>query len=526
MRMTVKVVLSSLLLLSASCSVDRLTGGSDRFIISPNAAATLARMGPDWQVSAENPFACFVSMRAETGSISYLYKVVALRFPSSALRNDGTVALFRFRLETPGGEVLRVANCVIPATEKAIKMIRRDLGVPANAIAEGPSSALMEECVKEDGSGVCPLPGLVAVGKPTQRTPTDEEPDCSLAPDCYWGWGDGGSDGGGSGGGGGGALPCLTCGPSTPILRCTGTVQREQLVQCTVSTTSSTPPDVSQWSFQSSARQLTAPGGSSTWSGTAVEGGTVTALVSGGLSLQAQFSVTPRPWRWGTAQWSFSQGTAIICEVIAPGFNVRLGWNRAANARTCDGDENYRIQPNPLNSNAGWVTGRVNSGPNEGIMYVDTVTFRMDRASNINPSITPTGTAFPLSGVQAQACGASANVYQFNVCMGVDMATFLAALWGHEGMGYGAGMGHESAARRAAVQSDNDPYLGTEPLLSASGESLDSFVGRLRDVVIRRGNEITRYAAEGSGNVGNNWSGTLFVYDVASGTFRGIAHSM
>jgi hypothetical protein len=510
----VRVIGTSLLIFAAACSHDEISGIRE-LPISANATAALATMGPDWQVNGENPFSCFLSMRAESGPIAYLYRVVSARFPTSALSDEGAVAIFRYRLESPEGEVLRVANCVIPATNKALRIIRQRLDVPDDAVQDDQGSALMSgDCVVKPG--VCPVEGIVAIGEPTERTPDGDEPECSVPTDCYFTPIGAGSEGGGSGGGG--PSPCLTCGPAAPILRCTGSVQRERAILCQVSSGSGSVPEVAGWTFQSPQRQIGAAGGSPRWGGMAVEGGTVTAQLATGTSLQATFAVTPRPWRWGMNQWSYTQGTAIICDSRTPG-SVLIGWNLYSQAPTCNGGDNYRLQPDPRKNNNGWMIATVPDGPNQGVMYVDTITIRMDRASNINPAIRPGWTPVPLSGLQAQACGAQANFYAFNQCAGVNMQVFLDALWGHEGLGYGGGVGHESAARTAAVLDTNDPYFGVEHLVSVPGDTPDLFLTRIRRTLVERGDRIGLYAADATGNVHGNWNGPYYIYEASTGAF-------
>ncbi len=102
-------------------------------LISPGAAASLARMGASWQVRGGEPFACFLSVKAASGPIPYLYHTTTVDLPRGALSRDGSVVAFRYRLLSVDGDTLRFANCVVPGTERAIAVLRRKLDIPRAA---------------------------------------------------------------------------------------------------------------------------------------------------------------------------------------------------------------------------------------------------------------------------------------------------------------------------------------------------------------------------------------------------------
>ncbi len=362
---------------------------------------------------------------------------------------------------------------------------------------------------------------MVAIGRTEKKEPTNEDPQCTIPTMCYWsGWGEEGA-GGQSPPSGGGAT-CSDCGPSAPQLVCTSGMRRKQTVSCEVSNAEATT--VQAWRFRSERRTVVGPSSVATWSGPAVEGGSVSARVGTNI-LQTSFAVAARPWGWGTVQWSYSQGTGPICDskIIAEG--VMLGWNvNPGGDSACLPDNQVRVSPDPRRSD-GFTVGQVPSGPNAGVFYVDTATYRMDRASNMNPQAGSAGTALTLTGSQATACGATASFSQFNTCKGVSMPTFTASVWGHEGTGYSGGRGHETVGRTAAAQPDNDPYKGIEPFVSDSAETQGFFATRIRNEVWRRAEVITVYASDKAENVGGNWSGSYWVWSATTAQFIQISQS-
>jgi hypothetical protein len=236
-------------------------------------------------------------------------------------------------------------------------------------------------------------------------------------------------------------------------------------------------------------------------------------------TLTATLTVNPRPWRWGIAQWNYTQGTAYPCDTRVLSSGVSMGWNIPIGDATCDGAFHLRVQPDPRRSSAGYVIGRLGFGPNNGLLYIDTVTFRMDRNSNMNPQMGSAGQAMTLSGFQASLCGASANWRGFNVCQGVNVTAIVNAVWHHEGLGSNGNNGHESTARHAAGQPANDPYQGAEPFIGLPGESDVNFRNRMTAEVVRRGEAINNYASDGAGNVRGNWSGQMWIWDWALGRY-------
>lgn len=318
------------------------------------------------------------------------------------------------------------------------------------------------------------------------------------------------------------------------MLGCTAQVRRGDTVSCWANITDELTTQVIRWrwvgtsnlSAESLAQDMV-------WSGMAVDGGTVTLTIEdsrGVRDLMSSFEVTNRGWRWNNTKWSFVQGGAQVCEsppATASGFV--LGWNRSRSS--CDGP---RVDPDPrYDQTNGYTIGQVPSGPNAGVWYVTSASYRMDRGSNINPNALPGGPRFLVSDpAQAQECRnggltgtqITANFYEFNrYCKGVDMDAFLSATWAHEGFGTTGANGHESVARAAAATLPYDPYAAIEPLVAGNETDLrNGVVNQAFD----RGARLSNYSADHHNGASGNWSGVIWLYDPNSGSFVSANHTM
>ena len=136
--------------------------------------------------SAVGPSAhvCFTSVRTPEGPRRYRYGHVNLDFPASAQAPDGATVLYRYRVQAPGEDPRVVANCRIPRTPEAIRIMDRRLYVDhrrrwlASGTAGAGDTATIDGCVTY---GTCPL-------EPITVSPYDPY--------------------GGTGGGGGGSSSC------------------------------------------------------------------------------------------------------------------------------------------------------------------------------------------------------------------------------------------------------------------------------------------------------------------------------
>jgi hypothetical protein len=106
--------------------------------------------------------------------------------------------------------------------------------------------------------------------------------------------------------------------------------------------------------------------------------------------------------------------------------------------------------------------------------------------------------------------------------------------WGHEGFGYpvGVGTGHESLAREAAGEPQNDPYKRIESLVSTDRAMLENTIA---DIVVQIGDDITLRSADDNpinGGPKNNYSRPLnrpweyfWEQDRTTGAFRWVRYN-
>jgi hypothetical protein len=319
----------------------------------------------------------------------------------------------------------------------------------------------------------------------------------------------------------------MTCTP--------GTVTRGDQVSCTASTMpSGAQLEVKQWAFTGAPVPIADTTDATSWSGRLVVGGTVsvTASVEGRSDTIASTTVvvTPRNWRWNSGQWSYQAGAAMICSNARPAVGVLLGWNMNANAPSCAGDLQLRVQPDlRFQPNGGYQVGAVSSGPNGGLWYITAATFTMPRASNLNPEWLSGGTTYPLpAGQQAQLCQSAMNLptgaavavnfYDFNeICMGNDVDALIAAAWAHEGFGSQGNNGHESVGRAAAGRLVNDPYAAIEGLVQDAEGLLRTYVGNnIWPLAVA----ITQEGGDHSLVTGNWPGGILWTWDPPSNAYQ------
>jgi hypothetical protein len=233
------------------------------------------------------------------------------------------------------------------------------------------------------------------------------------------------------------------------------------------------------------------------WTGTAIVSGTIRAFVQANGqpdTVETRLMVAPRDWKWGTADWTYVQGQGPICE--------DKRWLReettqlAANTRLydCTGG---RTEPSVrVNPTAGFSLAQVTDGGfNDGIWYVASAAYRMDRTSYMNPQLTDSGTAYEVTDRHdvsncQRAMGLNkndpvwVNFYTYNeVCRGVSMSAFHTAIWRHEGFGWSGKQGHESRARQGALMPENDPHVAIEAVVAADSAFLAARVGSMVDAV-------------------------------------------
>jgi hypothetical protein len=151
----------------------------------------------------------------------------------------------------------------------------------------------------------------------------------------------------------------------------------------------------------------------------------------------------------------------------------------------------------------------------------------MKRIGNINPAMlasSPHTHALPKKTPKhcRQALGFPinatpfANFNQYNdKCQGISMTAFVDAVWGHEGFGHNGGQGHESLARTAAAEPQNDPYTAIEPLVFPDSASLENVVfSKVVPIAV----DITQRAADPN-PTGNYPGGPMWFWDSGTSLF-------
>ncbi len=236
-----------------------------------------------------------------------------------------------------------------------------------------------------------------------------------------------------------------------------------------------------------------------TWSGRAVLPGTVSAMVTiSGVAdtLTAPFGVTARTgpsWRWNDgSKWTLRQDGPALCAYSAfviPG-STRLAVNRRTSL--CDETDvlqNVSIEPSvraAASRDSGFTASAVVDGPNDGLWYVSAVHYYMDRTTEMNPFIRPSGPTMSLTNrTDLRICrrelnlGKNApvivNFHTYNtICQRFALTAFFNAIWAHEAMGTNNPLdalqanGHEARRRIVARDTLSDPYWLTEPTVRGS----------------------------------------------------------
>jgi hypothetical protein len=315
-----------------------------------------------------------------------------------------------------------------------------------------------------------------------------------------------------------GAPPELVCAPER--------VERGEEVACEVTGRAT----VRGWEFRGEYGPIPSSSTAREWRGTAVVGGQVTAVVTVGEEEQEvtdSYEVTARDWRWRAQEhFTFLEGRSPVLTRTEPRFrnDDTLGWN--CYRYQCGG---RRIQPDLRRGDAGYDAGRVESGPNEGLWYLRSVGFRMDRASGLNPQLLQDAPLRVLpEGPQARECRrrmglqrgdtVRVNFYIFNTrCKGEDLAPVFAGILAHEGLGTRGDNGHESVGRAAALLEENDPYRALEDFVDEDEAELRR---RVRETVLPMQDRIHAAAISHAEINGNYSRQQVWVWDDQTGQYH------
>lgn len=119
----------------------------------------------------EPQFVCYTSKRDSESPIRYRYGRLTVRLPRSAESSDGSTMIYRYVRfdESNGTDVLEAANCRIPRTPEAVRVMNRRLGLiqpRENGKGSGNNGDMGEITTLSDNpcpTG-CPIEGIIARG--------------------------------------------------------------------------------------------------------------------------------------------------------------------------------------------------------------------------------------------------------------------------------------------------------------------------------------------------------------------------
>jgi len=152
---------------------------------------------------------------------------------------------------------------------------------------------------------------------------------------------------------------------------------------------------------------------------------------------------------------------------------------------TCDPAQQGIFEPDIVHKPFdGYTLDSARTDPNEGLKYITSVSYTMDRTSEMNPFLRPGGRADTLTNSKdINACskvGRVVNFYTYNtVCKKFSLKAVFDGLWNHEGFGSNPNRldstqanGHEARVRIAARDPLNDPYRIAESFVNPSFQDL------------------------------------------------------
>jgi hypothetical protein len=162
----------------------------------------------------------------------------------------------------------------------------------------------------------------------------------------------------------------------------------------------------------------------------------------------------------------------------------------------------------------GYKVTAVTSGPNTGLWYVTSVSYRMDIQSNINPTIKQ-GSNFVYNLTDAEdlsSCNSVpyVNYYDYNTkCRSYSLAPFYAALWNHEGRGSGTNNGHQAQLELAGTETSLDVHRYVEGVF---GENANATRAQAVNVVAVLAQLLSDRWVDHR-VVQGNWCGSLWQFD-------------
>jgi hypothetical protein len=227
-----------------------------------------------------------------------------------------------------------------------------------------------------------------------------------------------------------GSVATLLCSPSP--------ITRGSTITCTV-----TGDSVASWSFSAPGIQINGPAGTNPWSGTMVMSGTVTATGAKLETLTASVTVNPRP--------NFSTVTLPAAGLVANGSTV--GSQTLPTLASPPDTSEGALGQSAYGTEYTFKPAAVTSGPNNGLIYITSVTDASSFGWELNPGLTNANDPFYL--------------HQGNCFPSVS--TIVAAVKAHE-VGL-PGPSHYSQAKDSLAR--NNPGTAAEVIVATNTNRID-----------------------------------------------------
>jgi hypothetical protein len=514
--------LTVLLVLVAGCGDAPSAPDSSR--LPATALATLSSA-----LGGESPYGCYVSEATHDPAFRYTYTRRPVQFPDHVAANPRRPLTYRLRFQRKGEQPVLVANCTIPRSPAAVRMVEELFRVPESARAGKESSGgeitiqttfTEDPCINkpEDNYDDCyELPPVISDPPPPADPPPPTGGDGGIVP--------------GTGTGGGGS-PCDNCSyGASAAFSCTPTKTRGSTVTCVVNSSKDelSKITVHSWTFvDADGNQAHAGEGGLTWDGPAVVGGTVTVRLDDGTGereLVSSFAVTDRGWTWAKdAESVYSDGTGVQCSYwTTPDQGGSNGINLPMGATSCS-IAKPNIQPDSYSAGDGFVAVTATTGPNQGFHYVQSARMNLKRESSFNVRLGPDAPQVQVLryGLNQRRCASNwVNWRQFTLCQGVDPEGYIRGVHNHEGYGSTGHNGHYSAAYDAVTSPSNDPMTYFDKIIGANSIDWGAFVVEVRKGFYLRAKAVDDATTDLPAGtiVTGNYSGIYFGYYVPQGEF-------
>lgn len=252
-------------------------------------------------------------------------------------------------------------------------------------------------------------------------------------------------------------------------------------------------------------------------------------------TLTDSLRVVPRTWRWNESHWTFTEGAGQPCGTITERYqldgpleSIQLALNTRIGSCTAGSIEPVVIDT-VVDIESALRLDSIGSGPNSGLWYADSAFYRMERGSVMNGSIAQTGQSYLVTHADDRTVCRQplklkpsdpvvVSFYTYNqVCRGVNLAPFYAAIWSHEGFGTQDAQdstranGHEARRWIAARTENGDPYFVVESLVTVDRNRYRNLVRtRLWGVELR----INDMAGDHGFVRDNGWCSSLYIWNV------------